>query len=207
MKYKIIPSIITNNQKDLDSLILKYKPYFKLIQLDIMDGKFVENKSCWFKFKLKKGIKYEAHLMINNPTEWIKDNYKYFETLIPNFEKIKDPIKLINFVKSKKKKIGFAINPETKIELLVPYLKYLDQILVLAVHPGQHGADFLPENLNKIQNLRKIYKKNIEVDGHVNDKTIRICKKAGANLFAVGSYLKNSKNLRKDITILKKELQ
>jgi len=204
MKYQIIPTIIAKNQIEFDEIFNRYKNYTKVLQVDIMDGKFVKNKSNWFSLKLKKTHKYEAHLMINNPEEYIYKNYKKFDVLIANYEKIKDPLKLIKFVKSKKKKIGFALNPETSIMHIDPYLKSLDRVLILTVHPGQYGAEFLFEMLEKINMLRMVYKKDIEVDGHINPETLKKCKKEGANLFAVGSYLKNSKDVKKSIKELKK---
>lgn len=207
MNYKIIPTLIARNQKELEDLIRKYKNYFNYFQVDVMDGKFVKNKSNWFNFRLNKNFKYEAHLMINGPERWINKNYGKFDVLIANFERLKDPFSVIKFLKNKNKKIGFVINPETSIEKIEPYLHYLDVVLILTVCPGMYGAKFLPQTLRKIKTLRKIYDKDIEVDGSINPKTIKLCKKAGANLFAVGSYLKNSENLRKSLKELKKNLK
>lgn len=207
MKTRIIPTLIAKNQKDLDKLLKRYREYFRYFQVDVMDGKFVRNKSNWFKFKLDNNYRYEAHLMVNEPEKWIRKNYRKFDVLIANFEKVKNPIRLINFAKSKNKKIGFALNPETKIEKIKPYLRYLDRVLILTVHPGKYGAPFLRSSLRKIVRLRKTFKKDIEVDGHINPETIKLCKKAGANLFAVGSYLKDSKNVGKSIRELRKSLR
>lgn len=206
MIYRIIPTLIAKNQKELSSLFSLYKKHSKWFQIDIMDGKFVRSKSNWFNFKLPKNYKYEGHLMVNNPENWVYKNYKKVDVVIANFEKVKNPMKLIKFVKSKKKKIGFAINPETSIKKLEPYLKYLDRVLILAVHPGKYGAKFLPSTLKKIKALRKIYKKDIEIDGHEDLKHIKLCKKAGANLFSVGSCLKNSSDIGKTMKELKKIL-
>lgn len=206
MKHKIIPTIIAKNQNELNSLLNKYKKYFNYLQLDIMDGKFVKNKSNWFNFKLSKSYRYEAHLMVEDPEKWIKKNYSKFDAVIANFERVKNPLELIKFVKSKNKKIGFAINPETSIRKLWPYLKYLDRILILMVHPGKYNAKFMPKSLNKIKELRKTYANNIEVDGHMNPETIEQCRRVGANLFAVGSYLKDSKNLVVPIRLLNRAL-
>lgn len=207
MKYQITPALIANNQKELDVLLNKYKNLNCYFQIDVMDGKFVNNKSNFFNFKLPKEHKYEAHLMINNPEEWIKKNYNRFDVIIANLEKVKNPIKLIEFVKGKGKKIGFALNPETSTMFIEPYLEYLDRVLILTVNPGQYGAKFVPKTLEKINMLRMIYKKDIEVDGHIDLKTIKLCKKAGANLFAVGHYLKDSKDLGKAMNDLRKALK
>lgn len=207
MKYQIIPTIIAKDQKELDLQYNKIEKYIKIIQIDVMDGKFVKNKSNWFKLKLNKKTKYEAHLMVDNPEEWIKENYKQFDVIIANFEKVKKPEELIKFVKSKKKKIGFAINPETKVNLLVPYLNKLDRILVLMVHPGQYGSSFVTSDLEKIRILRMYYQKDIEVDGHQDPEILRLCKKAGANLFAVGSYISKSENVKESIKELEKAIR
>jgi len=207
MKKQIIPTIISNNQKELDELLNKLGKEYKHFQIDIMDGKFVKNKSNWFDIKLNKKYTYEAHLMVNNPEEYIKKNYKKFDVLIANYEKIKKPLELIKFVKSKNKKIGFALNPETSIMHIEPYLKSIDRILILTVHPGQYGAEFVNETLKKINMLRMKYNKDIEVDGHINIETIKLCKKAGANLFAVGSYLHYSKNIKKSMIELKHNIK
>jgi ribulose-phosphate 3-epimerase len=206
MNYKIIPSLISNNQKELDFLLTKYKNKFNYFQMDVMDGEFVYNKSNWYKFKLPKENKYEAHLMIVNPDSWVKKNYKNFDVIIANFERVKDPLSLIKFVKNKKKQIGFAVNPETSIMHLAPYYNLIDRILILTVHPGKYGASFLPEMLDKIKMLRMEFHKDIEIDGHIDPETIKLCKQAGANLFVVGSYLKEAKNLEKASKKLKKVL-
>ena len=85
----------------------------------------------------------------------------------------------------------------------MPYLGYLDVVLILMIHPGRYGAPFLKKNLEKIETLRKVYKNDIEVDGHEDLNHIKLCKKAGANLFAVGSYLKENDNLDKTVKQLK----
>ena len=86
---------------------------------------------------------------------------------------------------------------------IMPYLKRLDRVLILTVHPGQYGAEFLKETLEKVKMLRIDYKKDIETDGHEDPVHLRLSKKAGANLFAVGSYLKESKDIKSSIKKLK----
>ena len=67
----IIPSVMARNQKELDVLLKRYKG-FKELHLDIVDGKFASNHSLDFKFKLVNGFKYNTHLMVKNPINWIK---------------------------------------------------------------------------------------------------------------------------------------
>jgi len=186
---KIIASIIAKDQKELNERVKKVRGYVKTIQLDVMDGKFVPNKSINFKFNKSRGIEAEAHLMIRNPIKWVKENWKKVDTVIVHLETISDA-KVIDYIKAKGLKPGIAINPETPIKKLKPYLNKINQVLVMTVNPGFYGSKFLPRTLNKIKELRKLKPRlNIEVDGGISDKTVKQVSKAGANYFCSGSYI------------------
>ncbi len=194
MERIIIPSIIAKSQEELDNRINKVKDYARLLQLDIMDGLFVPNRSLDFDFKLPK-IKFEAHLMINNPEEWIIKHCKKVHTILVHIESCKDPENIIRIVKGKRK-IGFALNPETPLQRIENYLDETEQVLIMTVNPGFYGAKFLPETLDKVRTLRKMRPNlNIEVDGGINSETIKKVHEAGANMFVSGSYLMNSENV------------
>ena len=206
MKPIIIPSIIAKNQKELNERIDKVGKYFKTLQIDVMDGKFVKSKSFSFDFKLPKEFKYEAHLMVNEPKRWIEKHGKKVDIIILHYKTIKDFEKIVKLIKSKKRKVGIAINPGIKA-IEISYFDNVDLVLVMTVEPGRYGAKFLPETLGKIKTFRKLKPKiQIEVDGGINNKTIKLASKAGANRFVVGSYLQNSKNVRQAIAKLKNSL-
>lgn len=206
MKKEIIPSIIANSRQELKQRINKVRNIAKLIHLDIMDGKFVQNNSLNFNFKLPKA-KYEAHIMLYNPKTWINKNAENFDTIIFHLETTKNPEEIIKLIKNKGKKAGIALNPETSIDKVKEYIKDIDKMLILTVHPGRYGSAFLPETLKKIEELRKLYPKlNIEVDGGINPNTIKKVQSSGANLFVVGSYLQNAINPKKVLNNLKKQL-
>lgn len=196
MKTQVIPSIISNSQKELEERIGKVKTNF--FQIDVMDGKFVKNKCAMFNFKLPKGKKYEAHIMMRNPRHWIEKNWAKFDSIVFHIEAVKNPDALIGFIKNRKREVGIALNPETKINRLKIHLDEIDYVLVLTVKPGKYGAEFNPKVLDKIKQLKKL-KPNleIEVDGGVNENTILQAKKAGANRFVSGSYIQNSENPQK----------
>jgi len=199
MKKEVIPSLIAKNQKELNERFSKIKSQFRIFQLDVMDGKFVKNKSLMFNFKLPKGkFKYEAHLMVKNPKVWIIKNWKKADTIIFHIESTNDSKYLIKLIKSKKRKVGIAINPKTNVKKIIPFLNSIDMVLIMTVIPGKYGSKFLPNVLKKVKEIRKLKPKlNIEVDGGINNKTIARAKKAGANRFILGSYLQKSKNVKK----------
>ena len=204
MKRIIIPSLIAKNQKQLTECFNKVKNTSKLFHLDVIDGKLAPNKSLTFNFKLPKTkAKFEAHLMLKNPESWIKKHHKKVQTIIIHSESDNFEKSLVLAIK-KKKKVGLAINPKTKIEKIKPYIKEINQVLILSVNPGFYGGKFIPTTLKKVKQLRKISSKiKIEVDGSMNEKTIKKAAKAGASLFVVGSYLQKSKDSLKAFKTLK----
>jgi len=193
MKKQIIPSIIAKNQKELDKRFNKVKNLSTKFHLDIMDGKFVKNKSLMFDFKLPKKKQYEAHLMIKSPETWIKKNSQKVNFIIFHYESSKNPKTIIKLLKQKNKKIGISINPKTSINKIKPYLPQIDKVLIMTVYPGKYGAKFLNKMIIKIKQLRKLKPKlNFQVDGGINENTIKKVNKAGADIFVSGSYLQKS---------------
>jgi len=205
MEKKIIPAIIAKTQEELEDKIIKVKDYVDLIQLDVMDGKFVSNNSIDFDFKLPgTNCGFEAHLMIQKPERWIEKHYSKVDTILAHFESCDNPEEVIDLVRSKERKIGFVLNPETPIEVIEQYLDDIDQVLIMTVNPGFYGSSFLPEMLDKISSLRKLKPYlDIEVDGGITDKTIGLVDKAGANMFVSGSYIIKSSDVEKSIETLR----
>ena len=79
-------------------------------------------------------------------------------------------------------------------EVVQPYLKRIDGILVMTSIPGSHCTGFLPGPLEKVKKLREIDDSiPIEVDGCENPENAKLARQAGANIFISGSYIFNSK--------------
>ncbi|MBU4301068.1 ribulose-phosphate 3-epimerase [archaeon] len=208
MKNIIIPAIIAKTQNELNGHLSKVKDFSELVQLDIMDETLVPNRSLDFDFDVSgSGLRFEAHLMINNPFEWIKKNWNKVDTILVHFESCKNPKEIINFVKGKGKKIGFVLTPETPIREIKDYLDDIDQLLIMTVNPGFYGSKFLPETLGKIIEARKMRPDlDIEVDGGITPETIKLVRDAGANMFVSGSYILKSDNIKEAIDILNRVL-
>ncbi len=181
------------------------------IHLDILDGKFAHNKSLPFS-ELKHIYKYtskrlDVHLMVVNPSKYIplyaSLNTEFIVFHLEVDENIEEDLKLI---KKYSIKAGLAIKPDTKVKELIPYLPYLDIVLVMSVEPGFGGQEFIKETEEKIQELRDLldtYKIDavISVDGGVNDKSINMCR--NASIVVAGSYIVNSNNFQEKISSLR----
>ena len=206
MKKTIIPSIIARSQKELDEKLNRVKNTSRLFHLDVMDGKFVKNRSLMFDFTVPRLKKYQAHLMVKNPRSWINKNWKKVNTIIFHeevFKKSEDVEEIISFIRKKRRKVGLALNPGTDIKKIRGYLNQIDIVLVMSVHPGKYGSKFLPKTLRKINQIKKINPSlKIEIDGGIDNKTInRVCS-AGGDIFISGSYLQKSKNPKKSLKTL-----
>ncbi len=208
---KVSVSILSSSIKASDIVKKLDNTKADYIHLDIMDGKFVENKT-WTFSEIKKITSYsklplDVHLMVNNPEKYIED-YAMLNTtyLAFHYEAVKDVNKMINLVKNYGLKVGIAINPETSEEVVYPYLKEIDEVLVMSVHPGKSGQTFIDSSINKIKNIKdEIVRQNtktiVSVDGGINDETAVLCKEAGVDTLISASYLHN--NLNDNINKLK----
>lgn len=198
----VIPSV---NAKDFslvkDGLEKVKKLGASWAHLDIADGKFTKIK-LWnnpkeLKAKSQKPkVNLEAHLMIENPdmvlADWLRAGVK---RLIVHVESAKDIKKMAQQCRRAKAELAIAVNPQTPVEKLPPYKKYIKQVLILAVTPGPAGQKFGQGQFKKIRSLRRLMADvKIEVDGGINLETAKLCKKAGADILVSASYIFNNKS-------------
>ena len=130
------------------------------IHVDVMDGKFVKNKTMPFS-EMSKIYKYtskrlDVHLMCMDAEKYIKDYAKLnaeFITIHVESMKVKENLELIH---SYSIKSGLAINPDTPVKEIIPYLPLTDLILIMSVEPGRGGQKFIKESEDKIKEVRRI---------------------------------------------------
>ncbi len=205
---QIIPTIIAKDFQELNEKIKKIESYVEWAQLDVMDGKFVNNLTWNNPADLKNletNLNLEAHLMINDPEEvidqWIKSGVK---RIIFHYEATDKHQEIIEKIKKSGLEVGLAINPETSISILDDLIEQIDLVLIMTVNPGFGGQGFLNESVDKIKQLREKYKDvKIGVDGGINLETAPKVIKAGANILAVGTAIFKSNNIEQTIKELK----
>lgn len=191
-------------QEDIQKNIIKLdKTTIDYLHLDIMDGKFVNNKTWKFKDvnKLLKDTTKpkDVHLMVNNVKKYVKQFKKIKPEYITfHFESTNNCFEIMGLIKKYGIKVGISIKPDTPVEKLRPYLQYLDLVLVMSVEPGKGGQEFINSSINKIKELDNLRKENnyqylIEVDGGINDTNIDILKQNNVDIAVVGSYITSVK--------------
>ncbi len=204
-----ISTSILNSNNRLESIEKLNKTSNNYIHVDVMDGNFVPDKQFNNINELKainilSNTPLDIHLMVENPLDYIY-NYKNLNINNITFHiEVENNIKeIISKIKELGYKVGISIKPNTNIESLVPYLNDIDLILIMSVEPGKGGQKFLPNTIDRIKKIKKLIEnKNIkiEVDGGINNETIKLI--ANIDISVVGSYIINSKNYQKQINIL-----
>lgn len=199
-------AILTDNKKKAKILARKFKKV-DYIQFDVIDGKFVPGKTLWAEdiAALKVKQPKELHLMIEKPEKHIGSFLKCNPArIIFHIEATRNPLAIIKRLRKANVDVGIAINPETHIKKIIPYLIKADLIWVMSVHPGKQGQSFLYNALAKIRQIKKLSAVDIGVDGGINRKTAKLAVKAGASIIASGSYLAKSKSPASLIRYFKK---
>jgi len=183
------------------------------IHCDIMDGHFVPNIT--FGPVLVKAAKkctklpLDVHLMIKNPDNYLEDFRMAGADIISvHFEEVVHLNRTINRIKELGAKAGVAINPSTPISALKDIAEYIDLLLVMTVNPGFGGQSFISNSERRITQaveLRKSLNAKflIEVDGGINNKTIKSVLNAGCDVFVAGSSIFQTDNISAAATELK----
>lgn len=171
-----------------------------MYHFDVMDGVFVKHKSVDYAYleqlKERTTLLFDCHLMVQEPTKVVDKYIKAGANIISFHQEVLDEEqthKLIKRIKSKGVMAGLAIDLDTDIAKIDPFLKELDMVLIMSVKAGKGGQEFQKDALAKIKYVRA---KNsnilIEVDGGVNDKTAAQAVRAGADIVVSGSFIYNN---------------
>jgi len=224
---EIIPAILEKKQEEIEKKIQLIEPYFKKVQIDFGDGKFVSEKFGKienFK-KIKTDIQLEAHLMIEEPWKVVDQLKKLgFSKITFHYEAfygvkkktrgfaINNLIKGIRGIKGTQGinegvEVGIAINPETSPSQIVDYLPRIDEVLLLAVNPGKQGQTFQADVLTKV-NFLKNFRSDLKIgiDGGVNEKNIKSIIDVGTDRVYLWSYLWKQP-LNESVRILNESIQ
>tara|TARA_B100000927_G_scaffold290485_1_gene289468 strand:- start:11257 stop:11904 length:648 start_codon:yes stop_codon:yes gene_type:complete len=207
-KVQIAPSILSADFSNLESEVRAIeKAGAHMLHIDVMDGHFVNNIT--FGPALVKSIRdktrlpFDVHLMIDPVTKYITDFADAGADIITVHIEAEDDIQgAIELIRSLGKKAGIAINPETKIDKILPFIDVVDQVIVMSVHPGFAGQSFIRDSIDRIQKIKVlIASRNIllEVDGGISSLCSQDCINAGCDILVAGSSIFNTNNYEHSI--------
>ncbi len=208
-KLNIMPSLLSADFSNINKEMKRLKKIkISEIHYDVMDGNFVPNIS--FGSKILKEIKdanptfkYDVHLMIDKPEEYLDSFIKAGSTAITwHIETNTNHSKLIKECKKNDVRSGLSLKPKTKISEIEKYIKDIDIVLVMSVEPGFGGQKFIESSLDRIKEIQEMIKNHnskalIYVDGGINNKTAKLCKEQGVHSVVTGSYLFSANNMKK----------
>ncbi len=190
---QIIPAILTDDPKALESMVRQAENFADWIQLDIMDGKFVPSKSITHEdiSEISTTLGWEAHLMVNEPEKYLADFKKAgAKKVVFHYEATQQPHEVILQARKLELKVGIAINPDTPVSDILSLANDLDSVLFLSVYPGFYGKEFIPEVLDKITEFRTTFP-YIEtgIDGGIKESNIAGIARCGVDCIYVGSAI------------------
>lgn len=183
------------------------------IHWDIMDGCFVPNLT--FGAPVVKDARkttdlfFDIHLMVVRPENYIKPFKEAgANALTFHIEATEQTELMISRIREAGMKAGVALNPDTPLAAIEPYIPHLDLVLVMSVHPGFAGQRFIPSALEKIKKLAKLKKEDnlsflISVDGGIKQKQAQKCGELGADVLVAASFIFESEDYRESIEKLK----
>ena len=212
----VAPSILAANFSNLaDEVDRVEQAGANWIHCDIMDGHFVDNISFGpaivdFVRKLTT-LPLDVHLMIEHADHYVP---RFVEagansiTVHVEPEAKHDVAKTLCQIREAGCHVGLTLNPETRFELVEPFLGTVDMLLVMTVHPGFGGQPFRADQMEKVKraadwNKSRERKINIEVDGGINAETARISIENGANVLVAGTSIFHAKDYTKAIRELR----
>ena len=211
---KIAPSILAADYANFASELKRIEETSaEYVHIDIMDGQFVPNitfgADVVASMRKHSKLVFDCHLMVVNPERFV-DAFAQAgaDIMTIHAESTLHIHGALQKIKKAGMKAGVVINPGTPVSAIEPVLSLVDQVLIMTVNPGFGGQAFISEMLEKVQKVAKIrdekgYDFDIEVDGGVDNKTIKACYQAGANVFVAGSYLFKASDLTAQVETLR----
>ncbi|HAM62307.1 MAG: ribulose-phosphate 3-epimerase [Firmicutes bacterium GWF2_51_9] len=199
----IAPSILSMDFSSMESQLNQVKEGGAAwLHFDVMDGHFVRNLT--FGPDLLKGVRklsdlvMDVHIMVEDPAYFAPvfmdagaDGITFHIEACKDLDEVRS---ILAMIRSKNKRAGISLRPQTPIESLYPILDECDMVLIMSVNPGFGGQAFIEDSLKRIAELRDEIQRRglsvlIEVDGGINKTTGKACQDAGADVLVAGSYV------------------
>lgn len=194
----ILPGILEKDWNSIEAKLEKVKDFSKAVHVDIIDGKFADNKTFIdpkpFK-KFSNKLFLEVHMMVEEPINYLQSfSDAGFKRFMGHVERMTDQVEFVAKAQMLGE-VGLAIDGPTDLSSLKVNLQDLDALLIMTIKAGFSGQKFNQELLKKVEAIRKRIQEEqlnslvVEVDGGINNETIVQAKNAGASRFIATSFL------------------
>lgn len=196
MTVRINPSILAADFANLQAELQRVKSA-DLVHVDVMDYHFVPNLTFGLQMVSRlqevSPIPLDVHLMIDEADRWAPG---YAETgaksVTFHAEATEHPVDLARKLRAAGARAGIALKPGTEVAPYLELLPEFDQVLVMTVEPGFGGQAFIESTMPKLERLRSAVDASgldiwLQVDGGIDERTIRIAREHGADTFVAGS--------------------
>lgn len=207
---RIAPSILAADFADLYGDISNVESA-EILHHDVMDGHFVPNISFGppviDALRGRTDLYFDTHLMIEHPGEYVEAFQDAgADRLSVHVEAEDDPGDVIDSIHDHGMDAGIALNPDTDVEAVEPYLDDVEVVLAMSVKPGFGGQSFMPKTLDRIEQLDAMGAAEIEVDGGVNSETGPKCVERGVDTLVIGSSLFGQSDVAAALTGLRESV-
>lgn len=212
----LAPSILSADFYELGRQIdIVEKAGVSYLHIDIMDGMFVPSIS--FGMPILKCIRnrsklfMDVHMMVEQPERYVEEIIKLgADGLTIHIEACRCVANTLAIIRKLGAKAGIALNPETPVREIIPYIGIVDMVLVMTVHPGFGGQPYMKGSIERIKEVRDIIDKQnsnikLEIDGGICLDNLKMNLEAGADIIVAGSAVFEGdiqKNIRKFSGIL-----
>ena len=195
-RLKLAPSILSADFASLGHDVDGVRDVADLLHVDVMDGHFVPNLTIGPPVvqALRKHTELflDCHLMVDNPQVLLADFADAGADRCIVHVELGDPRPLFDELRERNVGVGIVLNPETPVDSVLPYLGDVDLVLVMSVHPGWGGQQFIADVLDKVRVLRaqiddQRLAVEIEIDGGINVDTAPLAARAGVDILVAGS--------------------
>ena len=212
---RIAPSILSADFACLAESVDHVASEADMLHVDVMDGHFVPNLTIGppviKSLRRRTDLYFDCHLMVDNPGDFLDDFAAAGANGCSVHVELPDVMPLFGELRRLGLDVGLAVNPETPFEECLPHLPHIDLLLLMTVHPGFGGQEFIADVMDKVKAAREEIDRRglkvaLQVDGGINEETAPIAAAAGADVFVAGSAifhaddpLKAAKRIRKSI--------
>jgi ribulose-phosphate 3-epimerase len=202
---KVALAVHANNNFSLE--IINNLHGLDFIHVDVADGKFTEVRNLdldvFRTIKSMTDTSLIAHMMVRTPLKFLDKISDFVEIYTFHVEVANEIESIITEIRKRKKLVGIAINPNTPISKVIPYLDEIDLVLVMSVYPGKSGQKFIVDTVQKVQHLSAYQQSHeflIDVDGGINVENSKLLK---ADIVSSTSSILNAPDPNLIIKLLK----